>query len=204
MSTSIHPRVKSERNAKVDVYVSQATKWQEEIAKLRNVILGCGLTEEFKWGKPCYTFEGSNVVIILPLKNYCTLLFAKGALLHDTKGILIQPTENTQAARQIRLTSGRQIVELETTLIAYISQAVEVEKAGLEVNYKKPADFTIPEELRSKLDESPALKAAFHALTPGRQRGYNLYFSAAKQAKTRELRVEKHRQRILDGKGLND
>jgi uncharacterized protein YdeI (YjbR/CyaY-like superfamily) len=191
-------------NPKVDVYFSNAKKWGKELAKLRMIILDCQLTEELKWGKPCYTFQKSNIVILLPLKEYCALLFCKGALLNDVNGILIKPGENTQAARQIRFTNLREIVGMETILKAYIHQAVEVEKAGLEVNYKKTTEFAIPEELQKKLDEITALKTAFDALTPGRQRGYILYFSAAKQSKTRESRVEKCMQQILNGKGLND
>jgi uncharacterized protein YdeI (YjbR/CyaY-like superfamily) len=195
---------KSRMNSKVDVYLRNAKKWRKELEKLRTIILDCQLTEELKWGKPCYTFQKSNIVIILPLKEYCALLFCKGALLDDVKGILIKPGENTQAARQIRFTNLREIVEMETILKAYIHQAIEVEKAGLEVNYKKTTEFVIPEELQRKLDEITALKTAFAALTPGRQRGYLLYFSAAKQSKTRESRVEKCMPQILNGKGLND
>ncbi len=191
-------------NPKVDVYLSNAKKWRKELEKLRMIILDCQLTEELKWGKPCYTFQKNNIVIILPLKEYCTLLFCKGALLNDANGILIKPTENTQAARQIRLTNVREIVEMETILKAYIYEAIEVEKAGLKVNYKKTSEFIIPEEFHKKLDEIPALKTAFDALTPGRQRAYILYFCAPKQSKTRESRVEKCMQQILNGKGLND
>jgi uncharacterized protein YdeI (YjbR/CyaY-like superfamily) len=191
-------------NPKVDGYLRRAKKWQEELKKLRMIILDCQLTEELKWGKPCYTFQNSNVVIIIPFKESCALLFCKGALLKDANGILIQPTENTQAARQIRFTNVREIVQMEPILKAYIYEAIEVEKAGLEVNYKKTSDFKIPEEFQNKLDEIPALKAAFDALTPGRQRGYLLYFSAPKQSKTRVSRVEKCMPRILNGKGLND
>jgi uncharacterized protein YdeI (YjbR/CyaY-like superfamily) len=191
-------------NPKVDLYLSKAKKWRKELETLRTIILDCQLTEELKWGKPCYTFEKSNVVILLPLKEYCALLFCKGALLNDAKGILIKPGENTQAARQIRFTKVREIVEMETILKAYLRQAIAVEKAGLEVSYKKITEFVIPEELQKKLDEIPALKTAFAALTPGRQRGYILYFSAPKQSRTRESRVEKYRQQILNGKGLND
>jgi uncharacterized protein YdeI (YjbR/CyaY-like superfamily) len=191
-------------NPKVDVYLSNAKKWRKESEKLRMIILDCQLTEELKWGKPCYTFQKNNIVIILPLKAYCTLLFCKGALLNDANGILIKPTENTQAARQIRLTNVREIVEMETILKAYIYEAIEVEKAGLKVNYKKTSEFIIPEEFHKKLDEIPALKTAFDALTPGRQRAYILYFCAPKQSKTRESRVKKCMQQILNGKGLND
>jgi uncharacterized protein YdeI (YjbR/CyaY-like superfamily) len=191
-------------NPKVDLYLSKAKKWRKELETLRMIILDCQLTEELKWGKPCYTFEKSNVVILLPLKEYCALLFCKGALLNDANGILIKPGENTQAARQIRFTKVREIVEMQTILKAYIRKAIAVEKAGLEVSYKKITEFVIPEELQKKLDEIPALKTAFAALTPGRQRGYILYFSAPKQSRTRESRVEKCRQQILNGKGLND
>lgn len=172
--------------------------------KLRMILLHSPLTEELKWGKPCYTFQESNVVIIMPLKESCALLFAKGALLKDARGLLIRPTENTQAARQMRFTNLREIVALETVLKDYLREAIEVEKAGLEVSYKKISEFTVPEELQSKLDEIPAFKTAFDALTPGRQRGYFLHFSAPKQSKTRESRVEKCMPQILNGKGLND
>ena len=168
------------------------------------IILDCQLTEELKWGVPCYTFENKNIVLIHGFKEYCALLFVKGALLNDVKGILITQTENTQAARQIRFTNVREIVEMEPILKAYIFEAIEVEKAGLKVNFKKTTEFIIPEEFQNKLDEIPALKTAFEALTPGRQRAYILYFSASKQSKTRESRVEKCMQQILDGKGLND
>jgi uncharacterized protein YdeI (YjbR/CyaY-like superfamily) len=174
------------------------------MAKLRRLLLGCRLIEELKWGKPCYTFQAGNIVILLPLKEYCALLFCKGALLKDPRGILVKPGENTQAARQIRFTSLREIVGMEALLKTYVLNAVEVEKAGLEVTYKKTSDFIIPEEFQKKLAAVPALKTAFAALTPGRQRGYILYFSAPKQSRTRESRVEKCRQQILNGKGLND
>ena len=191
-------------NPKVDAYLSNATKWRKEMEKLRKILLGCGLTEELKWYKPCYTFQSSNVVIILPLKAYCALLFCKGALLKDPKRILVRPTENTQAARQARFTHLEEIVKMETILKAYIDEAIKVEKAGMEVTYKKITEFKKPEELQKKLDEIPALKTAFSALTPGRQRGYLLYFSPPKQSKTRESRVEKCMRHILNGKGLND
>jgi uncharacterized protein YdeI (YjbR/CyaY-like superfamily) len=191
-------------NPKVDGYLRKAKKWQEEFEKLRMIVLDCGLTEELKWGCPCYTFEKRNIVLIHGFKEYCALLFFKGALLNDAKGILIQQTENVQAARQIRFTNVREIVEMEPILKAYIYEAIEVEKAGLKVNYKKTADFIIPEEFQNKLDENPALKTAFDALTPGRQRGYIFYFSQPKQSKTRESRVEKCMRQILKGKGLND
>ena len=195
---------KSRMNPKVDGYLNKSKKWQKELAKLRRILLGCQLTEELKWGKPCYTFQTSNVVIILPLKEYCTLLFCKGALLKDVHGLLVKAGENTQAARQIRFTHLREIVERESILKGYIQQAIEVGKAGLKVNYKKITEFKVPEELQKKLDQIPALKTAFKALTPGRQRGYLLYFSAAKQSTTRESRVEKCMPQILKGKGLND
>jgi len=191
-------------NPKVDVFLSKAKKWQEELKKLRMIILDCQLTEELKWGKPCYTFQKSNIVIIQGFKEYCALLFFKGALLNDANGILIKPGKNTQAGRQIRFTNVREIVEMETILKAYIYEAIEVEKAGLKVNFKKTTEFIIPEEFQNRLDEIPALKTAFDALTPGRQRAYILYFSAPKQSKTRESRVEKSMQQILNGKGLND
>lgn len=191
-------------NPKVDSYIHKAGKWQKELEKLRMIILDCPLTEEFKWGVPCYTFQESNVVLMHVFKDYCALLFHKGALLNDAHGILVQQTENVQAARQIRFTDVRDIVEMEPVLKAYIYEAIEVEKAGLKVAFKKTAEYTIPEEFQRKLDEEPALKAAFEALTPGRQRGYILYFSAAKQSKTRESRVEKYTRQILDGKGLDD
>ena len=191
-------------NPKVDQYLRRAKKWQKEMEKLRRISLGCGLTEELKWGKPCYTFQNSNIVLIHGFKEYCALLFFKGALLKDAKGILVQQTKNVQAARQIRFTNVREIGKMEPILKAYIKEAIEVEKTGLKVDYKKTADFAIPEEFQNKLDEIPALKTAFDALTPGRQRGYILYFSAPKQSKTRESRIEKCMQQILDGKGLND
>ena len=179
-------------------------KWQEEIRKLRTIILDCQLTEELKWGVPCYTFQNSNIVLIHVFKEYCAILFVKGALLKDANGILIQQTENVQAARQIRFTNVREIVEMEPILKAYIHEAMEAEKSGLKVNFKKTTEFTIPEEFQNKLDEIPALKEAFDALTPGRQRAYILYLSSPKQSKTRESRVEKCIDLILDGVGLND
>ena len=191
-------------NPKVDFFFSKAKKWKEEFERLRAIILDCGLSEELKWGKPCYTFQKSNMVLIHGFKDYCALLFFKGALLKDAKGILVQQTENVQAARQVRFTNIREIVKMEPVLKAYIKEAIEVERAGLKVTYKKTSEFKVPEEFQNKLDEIPALKTAFDALTPGRQRGYILYFSAPKQSKTRESRIEKCMQQILDGKGLND
>jgi uncharacterized protein YdeI (YjbR/CyaY-like superfamily) len=189
-------------NRKVNGYLRRS-KWQEELEKLRRIVLDCGLTEELKWGKPCYTFQNSNIVILQGFKGSCALLFAKGALLSDPNSILEKPGESTQAARRIPFINVREIVEIEPVLKAYINEAIEAEKAGLEVEFKKNPE-PIPEELQNKLDENPALKTAFRALTPGRQRGYILYFSAAKQSKTRESRVEKCMQQILNGKGLND
>lgn len=191
-------------NPKVDFYFTKATKWQEEIKKLRKIVLDCGLNEELKWGCPCYTFRESNIVLIHTFKEYCALLFMKGALLNDANNILIQQTENVQAARQVRFTSVQEIIEMEAILKAYIYEAIEVEKAGLKVDLKKTTEFTIAEEFQKKLDELPALKTAFDALTPGRQRAYMLHFSAPKQSKTRESRVEKYMQMILNGKGLDD
>lgn len=195
---------KSKLNPKVDEFIGKSKKWNEEYEKLRNIVLDCELTEEFKWMHPCYMFEKKNIVLIHGFKEYCALLFHKGVLLKDAHGILIQQTENVQAARQIRFTNVQEIVELEPILKAYIYEAIEVEKAGLEVNFKKNTEIIIPVELQDKFDETPALKTAFEALTPGRQRAYVLYFSAPKQSKTRVSRVEKSIQQILDGKGLND
>ena len=191
-------------NPKADFYFEKSEKWQKEMRKLRAIALGCGLTEELKWGCPSYTLGKSNVVLIHEFKEYCAYLFFKGALMKDPKGILIQQTKNVQAARQIRFTKVGEIVKLKAILKAYIYEDIEVEKAGLKVNFKKTAEFKIPEEFQNKIDEIPALKTAFHALTPGRQRAYIFYFSAPKQSKTRESRVEKCMQQILNGKGLND
>ena len=191
-------------NPKVDWYFSKAKEWQEEIQELRTIVLDCDLVEELKWGCPCYTFEKANIVLIHVFKEYCALLFFKGALLKDPKGILVQQTKNVQAARQVRFTNVREIVKMKKILKAYIYEAIEVEEAGLKVELKKTAEFTMPEEFQNKLDKNRALKTAFYALTPGRQRGYLLYFSQAKQSKTRESRIEKCMQQILDGKGLND
>ncbi len=191
-------------DSKVDFFFNKAKQWQEEYKKLRMIILDCGLNEEYKWMHPCYTFQESNIVLIHGFKEYCAILFIKGALLKDAKGILIQQTENVQAARQIRFTNLREIVELEPILKAYIHEAIEVEKAGLKVNYKKATEFIVPEEFINKLEEVPGLQDAFDALTPGRQRAYILFFSAPKQSKTREARIEKCMQQILAGKGLND
>ena len=191
-------------NPKVDAFLSKANKWQKEFEKLRTIVLDCGLTEELKWGQPCYTFQKRNVVLIHGFKEYCALLFFKGALLKDARGILIQQTENVQAARQIRFTNLREIVDKGPILKAYIHEAVEVEQAGLKVKLKKTSDFTVPVEFQNKLNKIPALKAAFNALTPGRQRAYLFYFAQPKQSRTREARVERYVPQILKGKGLND
>jgi len=191
-------------NPKVDFYFNKNEKWQEEIKKLRTIALDCMLAEELKWGCPCYTLGDSNIVLIHVFKEYCAYLFFKGVLLKDTEDILIQQTENVQAARQIRFTNIKDIFEKEKILKAYIYEAIEVEKAGLKVDLKKTAEFKVAEEFQTKLDESAKLKAAFESLTPGRQKAYLLYFAAAKQAKTREARIEKYIPEILDGKGLDD
>ena len=195
---------KSKMNPNVDWYFVKAKKWQEEQEKLRVLVLDCGLTEELKWGCPCYTYNGNNVVLIHAFKNYCALLFKKGALLNDSKGILIQQTKNVQAARQIRFNDFREIIDMESDITAYIHEAIEVEKAGLKVELKPTTQFEMAEEFQKKLDKMPALNKAFYALTPGRQRGYLLYFSSAKQSKTREARIEKYIPVILKGKGLED
>ena len=195
---------KSSMNSKVDVYLSKAKKWQEELDKLRMIVLDCHLTEELKWGVPCYTFQKSNIVLMHGFKEYCALLFFKGALLKDAKSILIQQTKNVQSARQIRFTNVREIVKMEPILKAYIHEAIEVEKSGLKVNFKKTSEFIIPKEFQNKLDKIPALREAFYALTPGRQRAYIFYFSQPKLSRTRETRVEKCMDLILDGMGLND
>jgi uncharacterized protein YdeI (YjbR/CyaY-like superfamily) len=191
-------------NPKVDWYFTKAEKWQKEFEQLRTIVLGCGLTEELKWGNPCYTFEGANIVLMHGFKEYCALLFFKGALLKDTGNMLIQQSENVQAARQARFTNVKEITKIKATLKAYIFEAIEIEKNGLKVELKKTKEYKIPEEFQKKLNENTALKKAFKALTPGRQRGYLLYFSAPMQSKTRESRIEKYTQPILDGKGLND
>jgi uncharacterized protein YdeI (YjbR/CyaY-like superfamily) len=190
-------------NPKVDAFFRKAKKWREESEKLREILLECPLTEELKWGEPCYTFKGKNVVLIGAFKEYVTLLFFKGALLSDPKGILVTPGK-LQAGRQIRMTNVREIAAMENVLKTYIYEAIEVEQAGLKVALKKHSDYVIPKELEKRLDEIPALKAAFEALTPGRQRGYMFHVGQPKQAKTREARVEKCMERILEGKGLND
>jgi len=191
-------------NQKADKFFSKARKWGKELETLRTIILDCGITEEFKWMHPCYTFRRNNIVLIHGFKQYCAILFFKGALLKDTEGILVRQTKNVQAARQVRFTSVREIVRMESILKAYIYEAVEVEKAGLTVKLKKTSEFKMTEEFKNKLDENPSLQKAFKALTPGRQRGYLLYFSAPKQSKTRISRIEKCMGQIMDGKGLND
>lgn len=192
------------KNPKVDDFIATAKKWQMEFAKLREVVLACPVVEDFKWKVPCYTYEGSNVVLIHGFKEYCAILFVKGALLPDPNGILIQQTENVQAARQVRFKSISEIEALEPVLKAYVLEAIDLEKSGAAVELKKSVDFTIPEELLNKFDERPEMSNAFQGLTPGRQRAYILYFTEPKQAKTRESRVDKYVQKILDGKGLND
>ncbi|WP_082883816.1 DUF1801 domain-containing protein [Bacillus sp. SJS] len=191
-------------NPKVDEFLSKAKNWREEFEKLREIVLGCELNEDFKWMNPCYTLDGKNIVLIHGFKQYCALLFHKGALLKDTHGILVQQTENVQAARQIRFTNLQEIADMEALLKEYIHEAIEVEKAGLEVKLKEKTEYTVPEEFQHKLDELPPLKTAFEALTPGRQRAYLLYFAAPKQSKTRVARIEKYMPQILDGKGLKD
>jgi uncharacterized protein YdeI (YjbR/CyaY-like superfamily) len=191
-------------NPKVDFYFTKAKTWQKEIEQLRTLVLDCGLTETLKWGCPCYTYEDSNVVLIHTFKEYCALLLFKGALLKDPKELLVQQTENVQAARQMRFISSQEITKLKTTIKAYIKEAIAAEKSGMKVELKKTSEFAVPEEFKQILKEDAALKKAFNALTPGRQRGYLLHFSAAKQSKTREARIEKCIPDILEGKGLND
>ena len=194
----------NEMNPKVDFFFDKAKKWQKEYEKLRTVILDCGLTEELKWGCPCYTFEDRNIVLIHGFKEYCAVLFFKGALLADPESILVQQTENVQSARQVRFTSLAQIVKMERVLKSYVYEAIEVERAGLKVKYKKTSQFKIPDEFQNKLDKTSKLKTAFEALTPGRQRAYIFYFSQPKLSKTRTSRVEKYVKQILNGKGLDD
>lgn len=191
-------------NPKVDSFLNKAQKWQEELEKLRMLVLDCGLTEELKWGTPCYTFQNGNIVLIHAFKEYCALLFFKGSLLSDSDGILIQQTQNVQASRQVRFTNVEQIHKLEAVIKAYIYEAVEIEKAGLKVTLKKTTEYSIPEEFTVQLEKTPELRTAFEALTPGRQRAYIMYFSQAKQSKTRESRVENNISKILNGKGLDD
>jgi uncharacterized protein YdeI (YjbR/CyaY-like superfamily) len=191
-------------NPKVDFFFDKDTQWQKAYEQLRTIVLDCGLEEELKWGNPCYTFDDRNIVLIHGFKDYCALLFFKGALLNDAHGLLIQQTENVQAARQLRFTDVKEIVKKQRAIKTYIYEAIEVEKAGLQVKLKKPTEFAVAEEFQTRLNKNRALKKAFEALTPGRQRAYLLYFSAPKQAKTRESRVEKYVPVILEGKGLDD
>jgi uncharacterized protein YdeI (YjbR/CyaY-like superfamily) len=191
-------------NPKVDFYFSANEKWQKEIELMRTIALDCGLNEVLKWGCPCYSLEERNIVLIHVFKEYCAFLFFKGALMADPNGILIQQTENVQAARQVRFTNVKEIVKLKATLKAYIFEAIEVEKSGLKVTLKKTSEYKVPEEFKNKLDENPSLNAAFKALTPGRQKGYLYYFSQPKLAKTREARIEKSMQQIMEGKGYDE
>ncbi|HMQ78754.1 MAG TPA: YdeI/OmpD-associated family protein [Ignavibacteria bacterium] len=195
---------KSKTNPETDWYFKKPRKWKEEINILRNIILSSGLTEELKWGCPCYTLVDKNIVLIHVFKEYCAVLFFKGALLKDQENILIQQTKNVQSGRQMRFISLAEVKELKPVLKAYVIEAITIEKAGLKVEFKKTAEYDMPEEFQIRLDEDAALKKAFYALTPGRQRGYLLYFSSAKQSKTREQRVEKHMKHIIDGKGMDD
>ena len=194
----------NKKNPGVDEFYDSAGQWQAEFRELRKIVLDSPLNEELKWGVPCYSFNGNNVILVHGFRKYCALLFVKGALLKDVNGILIRQTENVQAGRQIRFTSVQEIVEIEPVIKAYVQEAIEIEKAGLKVEFKPTSEFTVPEEFQKKLDESPTLKTVFHTLTPGRQRAYLLYFSQPKQSKTRESRIEKYIPHILDGKGLND
>jgi uncharacterized protein YdeI (YjbR/CyaY-like superfamily) len=203
-STSSSTKPRGAVNPEVDWYFGKHERWETELRKLRAIALDCQLTEELKWGCPCYTLSGSNIVLLHVFKEYCALLFFKGALLKDDRRILIQQTKNVQAARQIRFTNVGEVVRIERVVKAYILAAIEVENSGLQVELKKTAEFAMPEEFKRKLKELPALKTAFCALTPGRQRGYLLHFSKAKQSKTRETRIEKCTKRILGGKGLDD
>lgn len=191
-------------NPKTDFFFNKEGQWHNEYAELRKIILDCDLTEELKWGCPCYTYNDKNVVLIHGFKEYCAILFMKGALMKDAKDILIQQTENVQSARQLRFTSKAEIVKLKATIKAYVQEAIQIEKAGLKVELKKPTEYAVPEEFEAKLNEDAELKRAFKALTPGRQRGYLFHFSQPKTSKTREARVEKAIPQILDGKGLDD
>lgn len=191
-------------NPRVDFYFEKADKWKQEIEQMRDIALDCGLNEELKWGCPCYTYDKANVVLIHTFKDYCAYLFFKGALLNDPEGILVQQTKNVQSARQVRFTNVKEVTKLKRVLKAYIFEAIEVEKAGLKVKFKKTSDFKVPEEFQKRLNKSAALKKAFNALTPGRQRAYLFYFSQAKQSTTREARIEKYVKKILNGKGLDD
>lgn len=191
-------------NPKVDVYFSRRDSWQEEFTRLRRILLDTGLSEDLKWGEPCYTLNGANIVLIHGFKDYCALLFFKGALMSDTAGVLIQQTKNVQAARQIRFTNADEISGMENVLKAYVAEAAEIERSGAKIDFKGTDEFAVPEEFQAKIDSTPSLKTAFEALTPGRQRSYLLHFAQPKQAKTRESRIEKAMPQILAGKGLND
>lgn len=191
-------------NPKVDAYFSRRDSWQEEFTRLRSILLDTGLSEDLKWGEPCYTLNGANIVLIHGFKDYCALLFFKGALMTDTAGVLIQQTKNVQAARQIRFTSADEISGMENVLKAYVAEAAEIERSGAKIDFKSTDEFAVPEEFQAKIDSTPSLKTAFEALTPGRQRAYLLHFAQPKQAKTRESRIEKAMPQILAGKGLND
>ncbi len=191
-------------NPKVDVYFSRRDSWQEEFTRLRRILLDTGLSEDLKWGEPCYTLDGANIVLIHGFKDYCALLFFKGALMSDTAGVLIQQTKNVQAARQIRFTNADEISGMENVLKAYVAEAAEIERSGAKIDFKGTDEFAVPEEFQAKIDSTPSLKTAFEALTPGRQRAYLLHFAQPKQAKTRESRIEKAMPQILAGKGLND
>lgn len=191
-------------NPKVDAYFSRRDSWQEEFTRLRRILLDTGLSEDLKWGEPCYTLDGANIVLIHGFKDYCALLFFKGALMSDTAGVLIQQTKNVQAARQIRFTSADEISGMENVLKAYVAEAAEIERSGAKIDFKSTDEFAVPEEFQAKIDSTPSLKTAFEALTPGRQRAYLLHFAQPKQAKTRESRIEKAMPQILAGKGLND
>ena len=191
-------------NPKVDVYFSRRDSWQEEFTRLRRILLDTGLSEDLKWGEPCYTLNGANIVLIHGFKDYCALLFFKGALMSDTAGVLIQQTKNVQAARQIRFTNAAEISGMENVLKAYVAEAAEIERSGAKIDFKGTDEFAVPEEFQAKIDSTPSLKTAFEALTPGRQRAYLLHFAQPKQAKTRESRIEKAMPQILAGKGLND
>lgn len=191
-------------HSKVDEFLEKSAKWQEELKILRNIILSCGLTEELKWGQPCYTYNNTNVIILGGFKDYCFISFLKGVLLHDSENILKKPGENTQSGRIVSFTDVQQIIDLVQTLKDYIYEAIEIEKAGLKVESNNKVELVLPSELLLKFESDPAFKAAFEALTPGRQRAYNIYFSGAKQSKSRESRIENYFQRIINGKGLND
>ncbi|MGE7370104.1 YdeI/OmpD-associated family protein [Neorhizobium sp. NPDC001467] len=196
--------VKAATNPDVDAYFERQTHWREELEVLREIVLECGLVEQLKWGEPCYTVEGANAIIIHGFNDYCALLFFKGVLMKDPQNILIQQTKNVQATRQIRFTQAVEIARMRDVLIAYVQEAVTVEKAGLKVAYRKTEEFPVPQEFQARLEAAPELKTAFEALTPGRQRAYLLNFAAPKQSKTRQARIDKAVPRILEGKGLND